>query len=69
VKRQLEVKMMKQWQKRILRFVSHLIGLRGGHLIYVAFVIDVDEEPTINDLIKNKEEDEMNRQADKETGE
>jgi hypothetical protein len=69
VKRQLEVKMMNQWQKRILRLVSHLIGLRGGHLIYVAIVIDVDEEPTINDLVKNKQEDEMNRQADKETGE
>jgi len=60
------VEAMSKWQSTVLKVVGWMLGLKGeAKLVFIQF----DNEPTINDLIKNKEEDEMNRQADKETGE
>jgi hypothetical protein len=57
---------MSKWQSTVLKVIGWMLGLKGeAKLVFIQF----DNEPTINDLIKNKEEDEMNRQADKETGE
>jgi len=66
VKPKLVVEAMSKWQSTVLKVVGWMLGLKGeAKLVFIQF----DNEPTINDLIKNKEEDEMNRQADKETGE
>jgi len=57
---------MSKWQSAVLKVIGWMLGLKGeAKLVFIQF----DNEPTINDLIKNKQEDEMNRQADKETGE
>jgi hypothetical protein len=61
---QLVVEAMKAWQSKVLNAVAWVIGLRGGSVAYVnlRIVLDVeDEEPTINDIVKNNEEDAMNR--------
>jgi len=66
VKPKLVVEAMSKWQSTVLKVIGWMLGLKGeAKLVFIQF----DNEPTINDLIKNKEEDEMNRQADKETGE
>ena len=66
MKPKLVVEAMSKWQSTVLKVVGWMLGLKGeAKLVFIQF----DNEPTINDLIKNKEEDEMNRQADKETGE
>ncbi len=66
MKPKLVVEAMSKWQSTVLKVIGWMLGLKGeAKLVFIQF----DNEPTINDLIKNKEEDEMNRQADKETGE
>jgi len=62
---QLVVEEMKGWQAAILNFIAWLIGLRGGSVAYLEFrtviTLEDDIEPTINDIVKNNEEDAMNR--------
>ena len=66
MKPKLVVEAMSKWQSAVLKVIGWMLGLKGeAKLVFIQF----DNEPTINDLIKNKQEDEMNRQADKETGE
>ncbi len=69
VTRKLVVKAMSAWQSAILRVIGWMLGIRGeAKIAYITF--DHDEvEPTINDIKRNNEENEMNRQVDKETGE
>ena len=63
---QLVVEAMKAWQSKVLRFVASLIGLRNGYVLWIN--IDPGEitefqferiEPTINDIIKNNEENDF----------
>ena len=66
MKPKLVVEAMSKWQSTVLKVIGWMLGLKGeANLVFIQF----DNEPTINDLVKNKQEDEMNRQADKETGE
>lgn len=74
MKPRLVVEAMHPFQAKILNAVARLVGLRNGEITYVRvnhcntdyeFVM----EPSINDVRKNNEEDKMNRQVDKETGE
>ena len=59
---------MRWWQSATLRVIGWMLGIRGeAKIVYIAF--DHDDEPTVDDIIKNQEEDEMNRQVDKEPGE
>jgi hypothetical protein len=62
---QLVVEEMRAWQASILNFIAWLIGLRGGSVAYLEFrtviTLEDDIEPTINDIVKNNEEDAMNR--------
>mgnify|MGYP007086245084 CR=1 FL=1 len=51
---------MKAWQSKVLNTVAWVIGLRGGSVAYVNLRIVLDVEPTINDIVKNNEEDAMN---------
>jgi hypothetical protein len=70
VQPKLVIKAMNRFQEAVLKVVGFLLGLKGEpKLIYIAF--DDAVEPTINDIKKMNEEDEMNRQpqVDKETGE
>lgn len=68
----LVVEPMNKWQSRILHFVANLVGLRGGSVAWFT-IEDLDFtkkfEVTINDLKRMHEEDEMNKQTEKETGE
>ena len=57
---QLVVEAMKAWQSKVLNTVAWVIGLRGGSVAYVNLRIVLDVEPTINDIVKNNEEDAMN---------
>lgn len=65
----LVIEAMSAWQAAILRVIGWMLGIRGeAKIAYILF--DHDEvEPTINDIKRNNEENEMNRQVDKETGE
>jgi hypothetical protein len=57
----LVVKAMKTWQAAVLRVIGWMIGIRGeAKISYIIFDND-KEEPTINDIVKNNEEDAMNR--------
>lgn len=59
---------MNKFQEVILKIVGWLLGIRGeAKLVYIAF--DDKMEPTINDLNKWHQENEMNKQREKETGE
>ncbi len=58
---QLVVEVMKAWQSKVLNAIAWVIGLRGGSVAYVNLRIVLDVEPTINDIVKNNEEDAMNR--------
>lgn len=59
---------MNKFQEVILKVVGWLLGIRGeAKLVYIAF--DDKVEPTINDLNKWHQENEMNKQREKETGE
>lgn len=64
----LVVRTMNKFQEVILKIVGWLLGIRGeAKLVYIAF--DDKMEPTINDLNKWHQENEMNKQREKETGE
>ena len=66
----LVVRTMNKFQEVTLKILGWLLGIKGeAKIVYIAF--DDEMEPTINDLKKWHEENEMNRQrqADKETGE
>lgn len=65
----LVVETMNKFQEVTLKTLGWLLGIRGeAKIVYIAF--DDEMEPTINDLKKWHEENEMNtRQVDKETGE
>lgn len=65
----LVVETMNKFQEVALKILGWLLGIRGeAKIVYIAF--DDEMEPTINDLKKWHEENEMNtRQVDKETGE
>ena len=65
----LVIEAMSAWQAAIFRVIGWMLGIRGeAKIAYITF--DHDEvEPTINDIKRNNEENEMNRQVDKETGE
>lgn len=60
---------MRGYEAKILNAVAWLIGLRGGSVAYCWIMEEEDFEVTINDLKKMHEEDEMNKQTEKETGE
>ena len=64
----LVVRTMNKFQEVTLKIVGWLLGIRGeAKLVYIAF--DDKMEPTINDLNKWHQENEMNKQREKETGE
>ena len=65
----LVVETMNKFQEVTLKILGWFLGIRGeAKIVYIAF--DDEMEPTINDLKKWHEENEMNtRQVDKETGE
>ena len=71
----LVVEPMTKWQSRILNFVGYLVGLRHGSVAWIEMHVTLDAqeeedfEVTINDLKRMHEEDKMNRQREKETGE
>lgn len=54
------VKAMNGYQAFVLKVVGWMIGIKGeAKIVYIQF--DEDEvEPTINDIVKNNAEDEMN---------
>jgi hypothetical protein len=66
--RQIVVAFLPQWKENILTFVARLLGLKGMPvgLITAKFLDEI--EPTINDIRKNQEEDEMNRQREENRG-
>lgn len=50
---------MKGWQAKILRIIGRMIGIPGyAYITYITFNDEV--EPTINDIIRNIQEDEAN---------
>ena len=57
----LVVKAMNTYQEFVLKIVGWILGIRGeAKIVFIQF--DEDEvEPTINDIVKNNEEDAMNR--------
>jgi|APGre2960657404_1045060.scaffolds.fasta_scaffold12908_4 hypothetical protein len=61
----LVVEPMKKFQAKILKAVSWLLGLRNGSVAWVRLGIDIEDEadlqPTINDIVKNAEENEANK--------
>lgn len=65
----LVVEPMSKWQSRILNFVGYLVGLRHGSVAWISLQVEEEFEVTINDLKRMHEEDEMNKQTEKETGE
>lgn len=66
--RQIVVAFLPQWKENILTLVARLLGLKGMPvgLITAEFLDEI--EPTINDIRKNQEEDEMNRQREENRG-
>ena len=60
---------MRGYEAKILNAVAWLLGMRGGSVAYCWITEEEDFEVTINDLKKMHEEDEMNKQTEKETGE
>lgn len=64
----LEVKPMNGFQGFITRMMGRILGLKGeAHIVYIQFDNDENDEqiqPTINDIVKNNEEDAMNRVRD-----
>ena len=52
---------MNSYQALTLKVIGWMIGIRGeAKIIYIQFDEDEDE-PTINDIVKNNEEDAINR--------
>ena len=69
-KPKLIISKMNKFQAFVLRIVAKCVGIRGD--AYVCFLVTEDElpedyiavfdnEPTINDIVKNNEEDAANR--------
>lgn len=59
----LEVKVMNAWQGFVTRMMGRILGLKGeAHIVFIQFDNDDEDEvePTINDIVKNNAEDEMN---------
>ena len=62
-------------ESKVLNAVAWLFGNRGGSVAYCYLSIEWPEEEiddievTINDIKRMHEEDEMNKQTEKETGE
>lgn len=66
----LVIKAIDGWREFVLRALGKILGFKGeAFVVYIAFDNDEEIEPTINDLKKNQEEDEMNNQNRKEAGE
>ena len=59
---------MNAFQGFITRMMGRILGLKGeAHIVYIQFDNDENDEqiqPTINDIVKNNEEDAMNRVRD-----
>ena len=59
-KAEIIVKAMNAYQAFVLKVIGWMIGIRGeAKIIYIQFDEDEDE-PTINDIVKNNEEDAIN---------
>lgn len=60
LKPKIVVEDLNPFQAKVLKFVGYLVGIKGD--AFIAFVQYGKEEvePTINDIAKNNEEDEMN---------
>ena len=56
---------MNGFQGFITRMMGRILGLKGeAHIVFIQFDNDEDDDdlqPTINDIVKNNEEDAMNR--------
>lgn len=53
---------MSAWQALVLKVIGWMIGIRGeAKIVYLQFDNDDEDEPTINDIVKNNAEDEANR--------
>ena len=68
-KPKLIISKMNRFQAFVLRIVARCLGIRGDAYICMLVVEDdlpedyiavFDNEPTINDIVKNNEEDEVN---------
>lgn len=61
-KAEIIVKAMSAYQAFVLKVIGWMIGIRGeAKIIYIQFDEDEDDiEPTINDIVKNNEEDAIN---------
>ena len=57
------------WASAITRLIGWILGIRGEAKLVLIRLGDDEMKPTINDIIKNQQEDEMNQQVEKETGE
>jgi hypothetical protein len=78
-KPKLIISKMNRFQGFVLRIVARCLGIRGD--AYVCLLVVEDEfpddyiavfdknEPTINDIAKNNEENEANKPKEKESGE
>lgn len=66
--RQIVVAFFPQWKENILTFVARLLGLKGMPVGLITHKFLDEIEPTINDIRKNQEEDEMNRQREENRG-
>jgi hypothetical protein len=75
VEPKLVLEAMGKFESKILNAVAWLFGNRGGSVAYCYLNIEwpnkeLDHiEVTINDVKRMHEEDEMNKQTEKETGE
>jgi hypothetical protein len=57
----LVIRAMSAYQEFVLKVIGWMIGIRGeARIVYLEFDEDEDE-PTINDIVKNNAEDEANR--------
>lgn len=61
LKPKLVIQVMSAWQALILKVIGWMIGIRGeAKIVYLQFDNDDEVEPTINDIVKNNAEDEVN---------
>jgi len=59
LKPKLVIKAMSAYQEFVLKVIGWMIGIRGeARIVYLEFD---EDEPTINDIVKNNAEDEANR--------
>ena len=56
---------MNGFQGFVTRMMGRILGLKGeAHIVFIQFDNDEDDDdlqPTVNDIVKNNEEDAMNR--------